>query len=319
MWSVVLPVLCLVSRCSAGLLQPAERQVRSFTTVVGPNSEAYGSDYNGAHGTDYDEHGVVGFYGAAGQKGSRARLSNDRYAGNHQNARGDRARSGHFHEDAGSRSGYDVGRGSYGDRAYGNKQQTAARVGSQGGHRKGHHSSGFKSSYYKDESGNNSQFFDDANDEGGHYLYDARDGLYQDRGADAYHGAYDDAAYKEAERGKQGAYGEEAGFDDRSGHEGRYAQDDYYDDKGAFELGKSGKKYGKAGSSYYGEDGMYVRPQRRRYYRPKVYYPVESYPAPYARYYTHKGDDTALLGRGKGYAEYVDYGRKGVFHDDMDY
>ena len=320
MWSFWLPVVCLLSMCSAGPLldydRPAERTVRGFTTVLGPVSESYGA----AHGTDYNEKGVVGFYGAGGQKGSRARLSNDGYAGNHQNARGDRARSGHFHNDAGARSGYDVGRAAYGDRAYGNKQQAAAGYGSQGGHRKGHHSSGFKNSYYKDESGNNSQFFDDANDEGGHYLYGARDGLYQDRGADAYHGAYDDAAYRDEERGKQGAYGEEAGFDDRSGHEGKYAQDDFNDEKAAYDVAKSGKNYGKAGSRYYGEDGLYERPYRHRHYRPKGYYPVESYPVPYATYYTQKGGESPVIrGRGRGYAEYVDYDGKGGYQDDLDY
>ncbi|KAJ9601183.1 hypothetical protein L9F63_000651 [Diploptera punctata] len=314
MWMLSLQVVCLISACSAEILLPAERKVRSFSTIA----EGGGSEGYGAHGTDYNEQGTVGFYGAAGQKGSRARLSNDRYAGNQQSARGDRARSGHFHNDAGARTGYNVGRAGYGDRTYGNKQQTIAGIGSQGGHRKGHHSSGFKSSYHKDEAGNKSQFYDDANDQGGHFLYDARDGIYQDRGADAYGGEYDDAAYRDQERGKQGAYGEEAGFNDRSGHQGRYSQDDFRDDKAAYDVGKSGNNYGKAGNVYYGEDELYTRPIRHRYYRPKVYYPVESYPIPYASY-NQKVDDSAIRGKGKGYAEYVDYGGKGGYNDDLDY
>ncbi|PSN44191.1 hypothetical protein C0J52_20704 [Blattella germanica] len=328
MWRLYIAVVHIISLCSGDLLYNAEiipqeqhgtgKLSRSLSITRHGYDQQTSATEPYRNREVFKEHGIVGFYGATGQKGSRAHLSNDRYAGDHQDAHGDRTNSGYYHDDTGVHSAHDAGYKGYGDRAYGHKEQAVEAYGSQGGHRKGHHSSGFKNSYYKDESGNNSRFYDDTNDEGGHYQYDGRGGGYYDNGANSFHGNYDDAVYRDAANNKQAEYGEGARFDDRSGQKGRYAQDNFYDDQSEYEVEKSAKDIGKVGE-YYGDLRGYVRPYTQRYYRPKVYYPVESYPITYATYYKEKPADINFQDRGKGYAEFVDIGGKGGYRNEPDY
>jgi hypothetical protein len=285
-----------------------------------------------------DARGEVGFYGISRQKGSRAQVSQDGYAADHQAAHGDKLNRGYYDDNSGARKAYDVGRASYGDQAFNRQGQAAAAFGSRGGHRKGHHSSGFKNSYYKDESGNNSRFYDDANDEGGHYLYDARDGAFRDQGADLYRGGYEDGAYQDNARGKQGKYGAAAGYDDSRGYKGRYAQDGYYDDKTGYNQQRGGESFGRnheAGRLYHTAADGYSRPavvggyvtptgiydRQYDYYNPKAYHAAGSYPVPYNSFYKDRVgpsgsvDDPIYNGArtGKGYAEYIDTGASNYY------
>jgi hypothetical protein len=343
-------------------LDDSEWKRRNFIDVV-DDQRAAGSEFYAPVIGNYDElqrkegesykledvgnrRGEVGFYGTSGQKGSRARVSEDGYAVDQEAVRGDRLKSGYYGDNSGARKAYDVGRSSYGQQGFNRHGQAAAALGSRGGHRKGHHSSGFKNSYYKDESGNNSRFYDDANDEGGHYLYDARNGAFGDRGADLYHGGYEDEAYQDNARGKQGKYGDAAGYDDSRGYKGRYAHDDYYDDKTGYGQQRGGESFGRnlygdrsqeAGRLYhkaaqgYGRPavvGGYVSPSgiynygsTSDYYNPKAYHAEASYPVPYSNLYKDKlgqsVGDSIYNGaiKGKGYAEYVDTGASNYYSD----
>lgn len=289
-----------------------------------------------------DARGEVGFYGTSRQKGSRAQVSEDGYAADHQAARGDKQNHGYYDDNSGARKAYDVGQAAYGDQKFNRQGQAAAAFGSRGGHRKGHHSTGFKNSYYKDESGNNSRFYDDANDEGGHYLYDARNGAFANRGGDQYHRGYEDGAYQDNARGNQGKYGTAANYDDSRGHKGRYAQDNYYDDKTGYNQQGGGESFGRnqqAGRQYHkaAEAEGYSRPavvrgyvtptgiynyDKKADYSPNIYHTGASYPAPYNSF--HKGtlgqsgsvgDSIYNGGRtGKGYAEYIDTGASNNYY-----
>jgi hypothetical protein len=295
-----------------------------------------------------DTRGEVGFYGTSRQKGSRGRGSEDEYATNHQAAHGDKHNSGYYGDNSGARKAYDAGRSSYGGQEFNRQGQAGAAFGSKGGHRKGHHSSGFKNSYYKDESGNNSRFFDDANDEGGHYLYDSRNGAFRDRGADVYHGKQEDGAYQDTARGKQGKFGAAAAYDDSRGYKGRYANDDYYDDKTGYNQQREGESFGKnlhgnrneeAGRLYHKVAEGYARPAVVKgyvspsgiynyegnpdYYNPKAYHTEINYPVPYNNFHKDKLGQHGSYGgpiyhgavKGKGYAEYVDTGASKYYPD----
>jgi hypothetical protein len=287
-----------------------------------------------------DTRGEVGFYGTSRQKGSKGRANEDGYTASHQAAHGDKANSGYYGNNNGARKAYDVGQSSYGGKEYNRKGQAGAAYGSRGGHRKGHHSTGFKNSYYKDESGNNSRFYDDANDEGGHYLYDSKDGAYRDRGGDAYHGKYEDGAYQDAARGKQGKYGNSATYDDNRGYKGRYANGDYLDDKTGYNQQRGGESYGRnlqgnrneeagrqyqevvqgharpAVVGYVSPSGIYNYGGGSDYYSPKAHHTEAYYPVPYNNIYKDKlgqqepygGPIHNVVLKGKGSAEYVDAG-----------
>ena len=287
-----------------------------------------------------DSRGEVGFYGSSGHKGSKGQVSENGYAADHQAHHGDRQNSGYYGDNSGARKAYDVGQASYGDQAFNRQGESAAAFGSRGGHRKGHHSSGFKNSYYKDESGNNSRFFDDANDEGGHYLYDSKYGGFRDSNADKYHGNYDGGAYQDTARAKQDKFGNAAGYDNSRGYKGRYAHDDYHDDKEGYNQQKGGQSFGRKlhggrneeasrvyhnaaqGYSkpviggYVSPSGVYNYESKPDYYSPKASHTQPSYPVPYNNFYKGKSGQSGSIGastydgaiKGKGYAEYLDAG-----------
>jgi hypothetical protein len=342
-------------------LDDSEWKRRNFIAVVddqlAAGSEFYGpavgsyEEMQRKEGDSYrvddarDSRGEVGFYGSSGHKGSKGQVSENGYAADHQAHHGDKHNSGYYGDNSGAHKAYNAGQTSYGDQSFNRQGQSAAAFGSRGGHRKGHHSSGFKNSYYKDESGNNSRFFDDANDEGGHYLYDARNGGFRDSNADTYRGSYDDGAYQDTARGKQDKFGSTAGYDNSRGYKGRYAHDDYHDDKEGYNQQKGGESFGRKlhggrneeasrvyhnAAEVYGKPviGGYVSPSgvynyesKPDYYSPKAYHTQANYPVPYNNFYKGKAGQSASIGaspydgaiKGKGYAEYLDAGASNYY------
>ena len=345
---------------SLGLDDPEWKRDNLFAVVddqMAAGSEFYGSavgDYGETQKKEDDSYrvddasdsrGEVGFYGNSGHKGSRGQVSENGYAADHQARHGDRQNSGYYGDNSGAQKAYNVGRASYGDQAFNRQGQSAAAFGSRGGHRKGHHSSGFKNSYYKDESGNKSRFFDDSNDQSGHYLYDSRNGGFRDSNADKYHGNYDDGAYQDTARAKQDKFGNSAGYDNSRGYKGRYAHDDYHDDKEGYNQQQGGKSFGRKlhggrneeasrvyhnaaqGYSkpviggYVSPSGVYNYESKPDYYSPKVYHTQPSYPVPYNNFYKGKTGESGSVGhstydgaiKGKGYAEYLDAGASNYY------
>jgi len=332
------------------LIAVVDDQMAAGSEFYGPAVGNYG-EMQKKEGDSYrvddagDSRGEVGFYGSSGHKGSKGQVSENGYAADHQAHHGDRQNSGYYGDNSGARKAYDVGQASYGDQAFNHQGQSAAAFGSKGGHRKGHHSSGFKNSYYKDESGNNSRFFDDANDEGGHYLYDSRYGGFRDSNADKYHGNYDDGAYQDTARGKQDKYGNRAGYDSSRGYKGRYAQDDYHDDKEGYNQQQGGQSFGQklhggrneeasrvyhdaaqgyskpAIGGYVSPSGVYNYESKPDYYSPKAHQTQPSYPVPYNNFYKGKSGQSGSIGastydgaiKGKGYAEYLDAGASNYY------
>lgn len=344
---------------SLGLDDP-EWKRRNFVAVV-DDQMAAGSEFYGPavgkyeemqrkEGDSYrvddarDSRGEVGFYGTSGHKGSRGQVKENGYAADHQARHGDKHNSGYYGDNSGAQKAHNVGQTSYGDQAFNRQGQSAAAFGSRGGHRKGHHSSGFKNSYHKDESGNNSRFFDDANDEGGHYMYDARNGGFRDSNGDTYRGSYDDGAYHDTTRGKQEKFGNTAGYDSNRGYKGRYANDDYHDDKQGYNQQRGGESFGQklhggrneeASRAYhsaaerYGKpvigghvstSGIYNYENKPDYYSPKAYHTQANYPVPYNNFYKDKSGQSGAIdaptygvAKGKGYAEYLDAGASNYY------
>lgn len=344
-------------------LDNSEWKRRNFIDVM-DDQMAAGSEYYGPvigsyaeqqrkEGDSYrlqdakDTRGEVGFYGTSRQKGSRGHGNEDRYAADHQATHRDKQNSGYYDNNNGAHKAYDAGRSSYGGQEFNRQGQAGAAYGARGGHRKGHHSTGFKNSYHKDESGNKSRFFDDSNDEVGHYLYDSRDGTYKDRGADTHHGKYEDGAYQDTARGKQGKFGTSAAYDDKRGYKGRYANDEYQDDKTGYNQQQGGESFGRklqgnrneeAGRLYHEVAQGHVRPPivghvspsgiynyegDSGYYSPKAHHTEAYYPVPYNNIYKDKVGEHVSDGgpihtgalKGKGYAEYVDTGASEYYPD----
>ncbi|KAK7866309.1 hypothetical protein R5R35_007134 [Gryllus longicercus] len=210
-----------------------------------------------------NSHGEVGFYGNAGRKGSAGHLSDDAYIANHAAAHGDHSDSGFYGNIGGAQRGYNVGNAQYGSQDLNRKGLAASSLGSKGGYRKGHHSSGFHNSYHKDESGNNTSYYDEAVDDGGHFFFDARDGAFKDQAGNAFKGAFQDGAFLNAAKGNEGQYGAAQGYNDVRGQKGNYGRGEFFNDAQGYGQQKGNERYNQVahlgqsegGGAVYGNAG----------------------------------------------------------------
>ncbi|KAJ8889026.1 hypothetical protein PR048_008520 [Dryococelus australis] len=197
--------------------------------------------------------GEIGFYGVGGSRGGTNLASANSYGGSNAAKQGSGSDAGYYGNAVGARRGHNVGNAYYGDQAYNQNGAAVQGIGSKGGHRKGHHTAGFHNTYHKDESGKTSTFYDDGADEGGHYSYDARDGIYRDGAANVQGGGFQDGAYLDNQQARQGNYGASAAFDALQGNKGLHSSGQYLDDQQRYGLGKSANKYGR--KAYTGQEG----------------------------------------------------------------
>lgn len=98
-------------------------------------------------------------------------------------------------------------------------------------HKKGHHKSGFHNTYHKDESGSNSSYFDDSNDEGGDYQYNGKRGDYGNFQNNKQQGSYADGTHYEKDDSKQGTYKQEGHLNKHLGSNKNYNDERYLDDR----------------------------------------------------------------------------------------
>lgn len=148
-------------------------------------------------------------------------------------------------------------------------------------HKKGHHKSGFHNTYHKDESGSNSSYFDDANDEGGKYQYNGKHGSYGDVGTKKNHGSFSDGSHHEKDDSKQGSYHQGGHLNQNLGNSHKYNDERYLNDRreqgtsvAANQAGRRGNEYVEKHNSqpfypvrkapvaepYYPQNGYYEKP-----------------------------------------------------------
>nr|CAH7764654.1 unnamed protein product [Callosobruchus chinensis] len=125
-------------------------------------------------------------------------------------------------------------------------------------HKKGHHNSGFRNTYHKDETGSNSSFFDDGGDEGDEYVRKAQHGQYGDilqanqRGSNLASKNYANNAAEQSSYDK-GQHGSQ-----EQGRKGNFGRNQYYDDKEHANAANAAKAYGEAGR--YDQEQYAVKP-----------------------------------------------------------
>lgn len=141
------------------------------------------------------------------------------------------------------------------------------------GHKKGHHKSGFHNTYHKDESGSNSSYFDDANDEGGDYQYDGKRNHYGNNGQQKQQGSFSDGSHHEKDNSREGSFKHGGHLNKNLGTNKNYHDERYLNDQkqqsesvAANEAGVGGKEYAEGHRSQ-----EYYPP--RNYYKPVPYVP----------------------------------------------
>ena len=119
---------------------------------------------------------------------------------------GQKENSGHYDEHDAVEKGHDVGRKAEGETFKINQGEHAVEKHLNGQEKKGYHRSGFVNKYHKDESGNNSSFYEDSSDESGHKGFEGRGGEYREKAADTYQDGVHDSAQVRKNSASQGVY-----------------------------------------------------------------------------------------------------------------
>ncbi|XP_043515067.1 stress protein DDR48-like isoform X2 [Frieseomelitta varia] len=105
-----------------------------------------------------------------------------------------------------ARKGHDKGRHSSGESEVVDHEKNAFEQHGSGYYKKGHHRTGFSNNYHKDESGNNSSFYEDSDNEGGHRSSGNTDGYYGQKLQNSFRDGSRDASYFEKDKAQRGLY-----------------------------------------------------------------------------------------------------------------
>lgn len=145
------------------------------------------------------------------------------------------------HHDRGQKQGEDFHRSSY---------DSVNQSGRKGGHRKGHHKSGYHNSYHKDESENNSSYYDDNDDQAGHFVYDSRNGAAAQSGSDKFSNSFDNGRYDNKHNNRNGYYDVGGNYNNEKNDRHAYNDRQFYNDRRDKINSNSDNIRGQSGRNY---------------------------------------------------------------------
>jgi len=111
-------------------------------------------------------------------------------------------------------------------------------------HKKGHSTKGYQNYHHKDESSKSTTFFDESNDEGGHYDYQGQQGAFGGEGGSSFKGALQDGGFASDAKGKQGHYNSGYATDKQHGAKGSQSNQEYYGDNEGYGQKKAFDDFG---------------------------------------------------------------------------
>ncbi|KAJ9598460.1 hypothetical protein L9F63_010856, partial [Diploptera punctata] len=121
-------------------------------------------------------------------------------------------------------------------------------------HKKGHSTKGFKNYHHKDETSQSTTFFDEANDEGGHFDYQGQQGGFGNQGGSSFKGSLQDGQFAQNARGNSGQYNSGYASDNLHGAKGAQGNQIYYGDNRGYGQKSGYDGYGQKGASQQGEN-----------------------------------------------------------------
>lgn len=185
--------------------------------------------------------------------------------------------------------------------------------GRKGGHKKGNHKSGFHNTYHKDESENKSSYYEDSDDEGGHFEYNSRNGAGAQNGGNRFKETYDNGKYDNKHDNKKGSYDVNGYHGNEQANKQAYDQKNYYNDRRDQRNSNIGNSQAESGKNYHGEHihkdvpYNYYRDPINNYYR-DPYYREPYYREPFYRRYEPKKTITVYedprIYNQRGYLDY---------------
>ncbi|XP_065170219.1 uncharacterized protein DDB_G0290685-like [Atheta coriaria] len=138
-----------------------------------------------------------------------------------RNGKGDTAS---YHSAQGQQQASEDGKNYQGAQHYNQQGQNAGEQNQKQGHKKGHIVKGFKTSHHKDETGRTEEYYDEANDEGGHFTSKGSSGSFGEEAKNAYKGGHDNGQFNKGESSKQGHVENVHHVDNANADKGDYAQ-----------------------------------------------------------------------------------------------
>lgn len=115
-------------------------------------------------------------------------------------------KSGHFNEKDSATKGHDIGRQSEGESKKIDQSEHSHEKHDKGQEKKGYHRSGFVNKYHKDESSDNSSYYEDSDNQKGHKGYEGRNGQNYEKAADSYKDDAHDRALSSRNNVNHGVY-----------------------------------------------------------------------------------------------------------------
>lgn len=289
--SKLLCILLVLICCKSVQLGPVS--VQSGTTIIDDHSKHKNSD----------SFEVEAKKGASG--GQQASGFNHENENKHTLAQD----AGSYNHETNNHKQHQNGGQHFGEDFHRENGDSVAQFGRQGGHRKGHHKSGYQNSYHKEESENNSSFYDDKDDHGGHFVYDSRDGAYGSAAGNKNQGSYSDGSLLANGNAQRGRYNVGGNYDSARADKNGYGQKEYYDNRR--EQGKSnlGHAQGEAGRRV---EEKYYEPQYATKYQPRKTITIYEDPRDYDRGYDYSTKFRQYPEYGTGYdsgAVHLDFRR----------
>lgn len=115
-------------------------------------------------------------------------------------------KSGHYDEKDSVTKGHDVARQSGGESEKIDQSEHSHEKHDKGQEKKGYHRSGFVNKYHKDESSDNSSYYEDSDNQKGHKGYEGRNGQHYEKAADSYKDDAHDRALASKNNANHGVY-----------------------------------------------------------------------------------------------------------------
>lgn len=185
-------------------------------------------------------------------------------------------------KDEGHYSNVDVDKKLFDDRKYAGGQtfnqdsgETVHGIAQKKGHKKGHHNTGFRNSYHKDESSNNSSYFDDYNDEADQSNSQNGRGRFGNEANKRYDNRKEDGIHHLQDNSRRGSYDRRGGTDARNADRQDYDRKRYQGDRRDYNQMQRGQGYD-------GRDREFTRTEAAPYNHGGHAY--EDYPPRYPEY-----------------------------------
>lgn len=139
--------------------------------------------------------------------------------------------SGHYNNQDADKKVFDESKYQGGQNFNHDSGERVSGIAQKKGHKKGHHNAGFHNSYHKDETSNNSSYFDDASDENDESNYQNGRGRFGNESGNKYSTRKEDGRKHIQDNARNGNYDRRGGHDSRNAEHRDYDRKRYQDDR----------------------------------------------------------------------------------------